>query len=72
VTYGFSVPATTFRVSGGVSGGLAFEDICCDGSVTKGVNRLSRRRVVAWAQVTGLRAYDVERAHVTYYYKKRI
>jgi hypothetical protein len=72
VTYAFSVPATTFRVSGGVSGKLAFDDICCDGSVTKGVDRLSRRRVVAWAQVTGWRAYDVERARVTYYYKKRI
>jgi hypothetical protein len=51
---------------------LASDDICCDGSVTKGTSRPSRKRIVVWAQVTGWRAYDIERARVTYYYKKRI
>jgi hypothetical protein len=72
VTYGFSVPTTTFKYSGSVSGSFASDDICCDGSVTKGAYRASSRRIVAWAQVTGWRAYDVERVRVTYYYKKRI
>jgi hypothetical protein len=55
-----------------LSGRLAGDDLCCTGSVPKGAYRASSKRIVAWAQVTGWRAYDVKSVRVTYYYKKRI
>jgi hypothetical protein len=51
---------------------LSFLDICCDGTVSKGGYRASSTKFVAWAKVTGWRAYDVYSARITYWYKVRI
>jgi FlgD Ig-like domain len=72
VTYGFSIPSTTFKISSSVRGELALSDICCYGTVSKGGYRASSKRFVAWAKVTGWRAFDVYSARITYSYKVRI
>jgi hypothetical protein len=72
VRYGIRVPASAYNISFGVRGGPAGDDLCCYGSIYKFGNRTSARRYVVTVKVTGYRSYEVERARVSYSYKKRI
>lgn len=72
--YRFGVPAHASNVKWHVSGGPASDDICCTGSIKKTGTWVgpSHRQVLIQVKVTGWRAYDVDRAYITYTYQRRI
>jgi hypothetical protein len=72
VRYRFAIPSSAYNISWALRGGLAGDDLCCFGSISKVGTRTSSRGYVLTAKVTGYRSYEVVRARVSYSYKKRI
>jgi hypothetical protein len=70
--YRFAIPAGAFDVRGTVDLNRNSLDICCQGKITKGWSRPSKRTVALWAQVTGWRTTDVNFVRVTYKKRTRI
>jgi FlgD Ig-like domain len=72
VRYRFAIPSSAYNFSWSVRGGPAGDDLCCHGTISKLGTRTSSKSYVVTVNVTGYRAYEVERARVSYSYKKRI
>jgi hypothetical protein len=72
MTYTFRIPSNARRVGWNVAGATSTADICCDGSISRTGSRTSATRMVLRARVTGWRAWDVQKASVTYTVRKRI
>ena len=69
--YNFRVPASAFNVHWSARGTAPVSDICCDGRITRTGKRLSSTLFQIRAQVSGWRAFDVDRAAISYTYKVR-
>jgi hypothetical protein len=67
--YIFAIPASTFRLSFGVSGA---QHCCYEGAFSRTGTRLSPTRFRVRIQIGGWRAYDIRRVRINYAYQKRI
>jgi hypothetical protein len=70
--YRIPVPVGAFDVRGTIDLLRAGSDLCCQGQITKGWSRPSKRSVAFWAKVTGWRATEVNYVKVVYKQRVRI
>ena len=66
MTYSFTIPSKATNVSWNTSATRPDADICCDGRITRTGSRPRSNLYQVRAQVTGWRAYVVNRAWVHY------